>query len=32
MEDWLKEAIEQNLEQLEELKERMEKELTQNKS
>ena len=32
MEDWLKEAIEQNLEQLEELKERMEKELTQSKS
>lgn len=32
MEDWLKEAIEQNLEQLQELKERMEKELTQNKS
>lgn len=32
MEDWLKEAIEQNLEQLEELKERMEKELTQTKS
>jgi len=32
MEDWLKEAIEQNLEVLQELKERMEKELTQNKS
>lgn len=32
MEDWLKEAIEQNLEQLQELKERMEKELTQIKS
>lgn len=32
MEDWLKEAVEKNLEQLQELKERMEKELTQNKS
>lgn len=32
MEDWLKEAIEQNLEVLQELKEKMEKELTQIKS